>query len=55
MYATNIVNLLRTLVKDGVITIDATDEIIRETLVTHQGKVVHPRVASLVGEEVASS
>jgi NAD(P) transhydrogenase subunit alpha len=55
MYATNIVNLLRTLVKDGAITIDATDEIIRETLVTHQGKVVHPRVASLVGEEVASS
>jgi len=55
MYATNIVNLLRTLVKDDAITIDATDEIIRETLVTHQGKVVHPRVASLVGEEVASS
>jgi H+-translocating NAD(P) transhydrogenase subunit alpha len=55
MYATNIVNLMRALVKQGAVSIDLNDEIIRETLVTHQGKVVHPRIASLVGEEVASS
>jgi H+-translocating NAD(P) transhydrogenase subunit alpha len=55
MYATNIVNLIRTLVKDGAISIDVNDEIVRETLVTHLGKVVHPRIVSLVGEEVASS
>jgi NAD(P) transhydrogenase subunit alpha len=55
MYATNIVNLIRTLVKDGAISIDTNDEIVRETLVTHRGKVVHARIASLVGEEVASS
>ena len=47
--------LIRTLVKDGAISIDVNDEIVRETLVTHQGKVVHPRIGSLVGEEVASS
>jgi H+-translocating NAD(P) transhydrogenase subunit alpha len=55
MYATNLVNLMRALVKQGAVSIDLNDEIIRETLVTHQGKVVHPRIASLVGEEVASS
>ena len=55
MYATNIVNLIRLLLKNDAIAIDTNDEIIRETLVTHQGKVVHPRISTMVGEEVASS
>jgi NAD(P) transhydrogenase subunit alpha len=54
MYATNIVNLLKLMGKDGAITINREDEIIRETLVTHDGKLVNPRVAALVGQEVAS-
>ena len=45
MYATNVVNLLKLMVsKEGVLTIDQNDEVIRETLVTHGGKVVHSRV-----------
>ena len=53
MYATNIVNLLKLMGKDGVITIDRNDEIIRETLVTFEGRIVHPKVAELAGQPIA--
>ncbi len=62
MYATNIVNLLKLLVKDGAVALNLEDEIIRESLVTHEGKVVQPRIVPLVeapgakpGEESAKS
>jgi NAD(P) transhydrogenase subunit alpha len=56
MYATNVVNLLKLMVnKEGVLTIDQNDEIIRETLVTHGGKVVNPRVGQLLEAGVASA
>jgi NAD(P) transhydrogenase subunit alpha len=60
MYATNVVNLLKLMLKDGAVTINLDDEIIRETLVTHQGRVVNPRVGALLTQpaltqEVASS
>jgi NAD(P) transhydrogenase subunit alpha len=49
MYATNVVNLLKLMVnKEGVLTINLEDEVIRETLVTHGGKVVNPRVSQLL-------
>jgi H+-translocating NAD(P) transhydrogenase subunit alpha len=54
MYATNIVNLLKLLVKDGAVTLNLEDEIIRESLVTHQGKVINPRIAALM-ESLAAS
>ena len=44
MYARNIATFLKYLVKDGQLALDREDEIVRETLVTHQGEVVHPRV-----------
>jgi len=54
MYATNIVNLLKLMVnKEGVLTIDRNDEVIRETLVTHEGKVVNTKVSELVEAGVA--
>ncbi|HVW85166.1 MAG TPA: Re/Si-specific NAD(P)(+) transhydrogenase subunit alpha [Bryobacteraceae bacterium] len=55
MYATNVVNLIKLLLKDGAVQINPDDEIIRETLVTHQGKVVHPRVGGMVQQEVTRS
>jgi NAD(P) transhydrogenase subunit alpha len=60
MYATNIVNLIKLLLKNDAIAIDTTDEIVRETLVTHEGKVVHPKIAGMmpnanVNEEVTRS
>jgi len=62
MYATNVVNLLKLLVKDGAVSLNMEDEIIHESLVTYQGRVVQPRILPLVealglkpGEEVARS
>ncbi len=49
MYARNIATFLKNLVKDGQLTIDLTDEITRETLVTRGGEVVNPRVQALLG------
>ena len=48
MYASNIAAFVKLLVRDGTVVIDREDEIIRETLVTHGGQVVHPRVLELV-------
>ncbi len=54
MYATNIVNLLKLMVnKEGVLNIDRNDEVIRETLVTHEGKVVNTKVSELLEAGVA--
>ena len=49
MYAKNIGTFLKYLVKDGQLTLDREDEIVRETLVTHAGEVVHPRVRESMG------
>ena len=48
MYAKNIATFLKHLIKDGKVTLDREDEIVRETLVTHGGEVVHPRVLEMV-------
>jgi NAD(P) transhydrogenase subunit alpha len=44
MYAKNIASFLKYLVKDGQLVLDREDEIVRETLVTCDGEVVHPRL-----------
>ena len=50
MYAKNIATFLKFLVnKEGGLTLNREDEIVRETLVTHDGEVVHPRVRELLG------
>jgi NAD(P) transhydrogenase subunit alpha len=49
MYGRNIATFLKYLVKDGKIALDQTDEIVRETLVTHAGEVVHMRVRESMG------
>ena len=49
MYAKNISNVLLHLVKDGGIHLEEEDEIIRETMVTQGGQVVHPRVREKLG------
>jgi len=48
MYARNIAAFLKYLIKDGQLHLDPEDEIVRETLVTHGGEVVHPRVRELL-------
>ena len=50
MYSSNIVSFLKLmLAKDGSLQLKRDDEIIRETLVTHGGEVVHARVNELLG------
>jgi NAD(P) transhydrogenase subunit alpha len=51
MYATNIVNLLKLIVnKEGALAMDRNDEIIRESLVTFGGAVVHPKIVQLLDQ-----
>jgi NAD(P) transhydrogenase subunit alpha len=50
MYAKNILTFLKYLInKEGNLTLNREDEIVRETMVTHGGEVVHPRVRELLG------
>jgi NAD(P) transhydrogenase subunit alpha len=50
MYAKNILTFLKFLLnKEGNLTLNREDEIVRETLVTHGGEVVHPKVRELLG------
>ena len=49
MYAKNIATFLKYLIKDGKVALPADDEIVRETLVTQGGEVVHARVRELLG------
>jgi len=49
MYAKNIATFLKYLIKDGQLNLNRDDEIVRETLVTHAGEVVHPRVREAMG------
>ncbi|MGA2039491.1 MAG: Re/Si-specific NAD(P)(+) transhydrogenase subunit alpha [Bryobacteraceae bacterium] len=49
MYAKNIASFMKYLIKEGKLTLDRRDEIVRETLVTLDGEVVHPRVRELLG------
>jgi H+-translocating NAD(P) transhydrogenase subunit alpha len=47
-YSRNISALLLSMVSDGVLTIDLSDEIQAGVVVTHDGQVVHPAVAKLL-------
>lgn len=44
LYARNITNFLMYILKEGKIDINLDDIIIRETLVVHGGKVIHPKI-----------
>jgi NAD(P) transhydrogenase subunit alpha len=53
MYGSNVTAFLKLMVKNGELTINREDEIIRETLVTHGGEVVNVRVSELLGTAAA--
>jgi NAD(P) transhydrogenase subunit alpha len=55
MYGSNIAAFIRLLVVNGAVALNLEDEIIRETLVSHGGKVVHSRVSEILGLSSASS
>ena len=49
MYAKNLSAFLLHIVKDGKVSLDLNDDIIRDTLLTHEGDVVNPRVREFFG------
>ena len=49
MFSGNITAFLQNLVKKGELVLNRDDEIIRETLATHGGEVVQPRIKQLLG------
>ena len=44
LYARNLVAFATLLVKDGALTPDLEDEILKAALVTHGGEIVHPQL-----------
>ncbi|MGH7447041.1 MAG: Re/Si-specific NAD(P)(+) transhydrogenase subunit alpha [Longimicrobiales bacterium] len=51
MYSRNIEALVQHITKDGALSIDREDEIVRECLVTDAGRIVHPRVSATAQQE----
>jgi NAD(P) transhydrogenase subunit alpha len=49
MYARNLTTFLQNLMEDGDFCLNLEDQIIRDTLLTHQGEVVSPQVRELLG------
>ncbi|HVR71737.1 MAG TPA: Re/Si-specific NAD(P)(+) transhydrogenase subunit alpha [Vicinamibacteria bacterium] len=49
LHARNVANFLALVVKQGRLTIDLADQIVRETLVARGGEVVHPRLRETLG------
>jgi len=49
LYAHNVAAFVASLVHDGALTVDLTDEVTRETLVASAGEVTHPRVREAFG------
>ena len=48
LYARNVVALVKLIVAEGAVSIDLEDEVVSGALMTHEGSVVHPRVAPLL-------
>jgi NAD(P) transhydrogenase subunit alpha len=48
LYAKNVLALLQEIVKDGSITINAADEVLAGSLLTHDGAVLHKPTADLL-------
>ena len=49
MYARNVAAFLAHVIEDGALRLDRADEIVRDTLVTHNGEVLQARVRELLG------
>jgi NAD(P) transhydrogenase subunit alpha len=55
MYSSNLTSFLLHAVKDGKLRLDEDDQIVRETLVTRDGAIVHPQVEELSKQPAKSS
>jgi len=50
MFANNLVNFLKLIVRDGKLNLNLQDEIVRETLAAYKGDVAHARIRELLGK-----
>src|SRR5215470_12576996 len=50
MYARNVSSLLLYMIKDGQFTVDLADELIAGVVIAHDGKIVHPALATSTAE-----
>lgn len=48
MLSANISSFIKLLITGGAVNVNLADEIIRETLVSHEGKIIHARVSELI-------
>lgn len=55
MYSKNLTAFLKNMMDDGELRINLKDQIIQDSLITHQGEVVNPRVRELLGLSASSS
>ena len=49
MYSNNVVSFLKTIVKDGELTVDTEDEVVFGTMVCQGGELTHPKVREAAG------
>jgi len=54
MYARNVAAFLQNLVKEGQLHLNLEDEIIRDTLLAHQGELVNPQVRELLAQPAST-
>ena len=54
MYSKNLTAFLKNMMDDGELHLDLKDQIIRDSLITHQGEVVNPRMRELLGLSASS-
>ena len=55
LYARNVLNYIRNLFKNGPGKPDLEDEIVRHSMVTHQGRVLHAGTLKAMGEGGAAA
>lgn len=48
MYAKNVTNFLKLITRDGALNLNLDDEVVRDTLTAHEGRVVSPRLRELL-------
>jgi NAD(P) transhydrogenase subunit alpha len=51
LYSKNVTTFLQYLIHEGSLNIDTEDEIVKSTLVTHDGSLVHEQIANAVGND----
>ena len=55
MFSKNVVTLMQLMIKEGKLELDLEDEVIRDTMATHQGEVTNPKIREAMGMAATTS